>query len=449
MSSKHTKIFVVEDNEWYNRLLKHNLEMNEDHEVQCFSDGASMLKALDQSPDIITLDYRLPDKTGKELLSDIRKRGSKAAVIIISEQEDIGTAVELLKAGATDYIEKREQIRDRLLHTVESIKKHQQLSERVEILEEEVAKKYDFSEIMAGESEPLLQVFKLITKAAKTDINVIVNGETGTGKELVSRAIHFNSNRAKGPFVPINVAAIPSELIESELFGHEKGAFTGAHQQRKGKLEQARGGTLLLDEIGEMDLNMQAKLLRVLQEREFTRVGGEKSLKLDTRVIVATHKNLVEEVKAGRFREDLYYRLYGVTITLPPLRDRGQDILLLSNKFIESFCKEQSIAVKQLNKSAKKKLMNYGFPGNIRELKSVIELAITLCDEAEIDESDIQFPEIPLESKLFNGTQTMRAYQMMILNHYLERHNDDVQEVAKILDIGKSTIYRMLKEGEG
>lgn len=445
-ASDRVLVFVVEDNDWYNRLLKHNLELNADHEVHAFSTGAEVLSALDRKPDIITLDYRLPDSNGKELLQKIHTDAPDTAVIIVSEQEDIETAVELLKAGATDYLEKTKDLRDRLLHSIEQIKKQRTLEKRVEVLEEEVGRKYDFSTTMAGESESLQKVFSLITKATKTDINVIVTGETGTGKELVSKAIHFNSRYSKGPFVALNVAAIPKELIESELFGHEKGAFTGANQTRVGKLEQATNGTLLLDEIGEMDLPLQAKLLRVLQEREFSRVGSNNIIQLKCRVVVATHRNLVNEVKNGNFREDLYYRLYGITIALPPLRDRGSDVVILAQKFIAEFCKKQEIETKSLSKEAKKKLLGYNYPGNVRELRSVIELAVTLSDGEEIQADDIQFPEIPLDSKMFTQDRTMREYQHMILEHYLKEHNEDVQRVADILDIGKSTIYRMLKE---
>lgn len=442
------RIFIVEDNEWYNRLLKHSIELNPDHDVSSFLDGASMLAALDKKPDIVTLDYRLPDANGKELLQKIMEQSPHTAVIIVSEQEDIETAVGLLKSGAHDYLEKTKDIRDRLLHSIDLIKKQRSLKQRVEELEEEVGRKYDFDATMAGESEALKEVFKLMRKATRTDINVIVTGETGTGKEMVSKAIHYHSDFSRGPFVALNVAAIPKELIESELFGHEKGAFTGASQTRTGKLEQAANGTLLLDEIGEMDLSLQAKLLRVLQEKEFSRVGANKLIPLKCRLIVATNRNLVEEVKQGRFREDLYYRLFGITINLPPLRQRGGDILLLSEMFIEDFCKKQKLEARKLSKEAKKKLMNYAYPGNIRELKSVVELAVTLSEGPEVGEGDVQFPEIPLESKLFGESHTMREYEHMILQHYLNKHKDDVQMVSKVLDIGKSTIYRMLKEQE-
>lgn len=442
------RIFVVEDNEWYNRLLRHSLELNPDHEVFSFADGASLLMALGKKPDIVTLDYRLPDANGNDLLQRIIEESPSTAVIIVSEQEDIETAVSLLKAGARDYLEKTKDIRDRLLHSIDIIKKQRSLEQRVQELEEEVARKYDFSATMAGESEVLQQVFKLMTKATRTDINVIVTGETGTGKEMVSKAIHYHSAFARGPFVALNVAAIPRELIESELFGHEKGAFTGAIQGRTGRFEQAANGTLLLDEIGEMDLPLQAKLLRVLQEREFSRVGSNKLIPLKCRVIVATNRDLVDEVKQGRFREDLYYRLFGITINLPPLRERGNDILLLAEMFIGDFCRKQNMEAKKLSKEAKKKLMGYLYPGNVRELKSVVELAATLSEGPEISEADIHFPEIPLESRLFQENRTMREYEHLILDHFLHKYKDDIQLVSKTLDIGKSTIYRMLKERE-
>ncbi|GAB4382639.1 MAG: acetoacetate metabolism transcriptional regulator AtoC [Salibacteraceae bacterium] len=442
-----TTLFVVEDNEWYNRLLKHNLELDPEHEVHTFTNGQGMLEALEKlRPDIITLDYRLPDVSADQLIPEIKKRSPKSAIVIISEQDDIGTAVGLLKQGADDYLEKSKDLRDRLLHTIAGLKKHRHLEQRVEQLEEEVSKKYVYSELLAGESEKLQEVFKLINKAVKTNINVMVTGETGTGKELVSKAIHYNSAQAKGPFVALNVAAIPDELIESELFGHEKGAFTGAHQLRKGKFEEASKGTLLLDEIGEMDLNMQSKLLRVLQEREFCRVGSNKPIPLQCRVIVATHRNLADMVKNGTFREDLYYRLYGITINLPPLRERGSDIIILAEKFIAEFAQAHGLSEKKLTPQARKKLLQYDFPGNVRELKSVVELAATLSEGNTIEEDDIQFPQLSLENKLFGTERTMREYQHLILMHYMKKYNDDVSLVAKKLDLGKSTIYRMLKE---
>jgi two-component system response regulator AtoC len=316
MSEKPFKIFVVEDSEWYNRLLVHTLSLNPDFEIRSFYNGKDFLNALFESPDIITLDYRLPDFTGLELLKRIREENNDVQVILISEQEDINTVVSLLKMGAYDYISKSDDIKDRLTNTVRNIRSGIGLRREISTLRKEVQKKYSFRESILGESPAIKTVYDKIDKALSTNITVIITGETGTGKELVAKAIHYNSKRKDKSFVTVNVAAIPSELIESELFGHEKGAFTGASNRRIGRFEEADGGTLFLDEIGEMELSLQAKLLRVLQEKEIVRIGSNKPIKTDCRIVVATNKNLKEEVKKGNFREDLYYRLLGLPIEL-------------------------------------------------------------------------------------------------------------------------------------
>ena len=371
MSEKPFKIFVVEDSEWYNRLLVHTLSLNPDFEIKSFFNGKDFLNCLFELPDIVTLDYRLPDITGLELLKRIREENIDTQVILISEQEDIDTVVSLLKMGAYDYISKSDDIRDRLLNTVKNIRNGIGLKREISTLRREVQKKYSFREIILGESPAIKMVYDLIDKALGTNITVIITGETGTGKELVAKAIHYNSKRKDKSFVTVNVAAIPSELIESELFGHEKGAFTGASYRRIGRFEEADGGTLFLDEIGEMEMSLQAKLLRVLQEKEIIRIGSNKPVKTDCRIVVATNKNLKEEVKKGNFREDLYYRLLGLPIELPPLRDRGNDILILASYFIGKFCDENNIPLKKLSVQSQKRLMSYTFPGNVRELKSL------------------------------------------------------------------------------
>lgn len=337
------RIYIVEDNDWYQKLLKHTVSLNPDYEVQTFSTGKELLNALEEIPDIITMDYRLPDISGEELLEKIKSRTPNTQVIVISEQEEIETAVHLLKLGAYDYIVKGTDIRNRLLNTLTNAQNQSQLLRKIEKLEQEVQTKYTFDETIIGQSAKMQRIFQLLQKAVSNNITVSVSGETGTGKEVVAKAIHYNSNVKDKPFVAINVAAIPKELFESELFGHEKGSFTGANQTRIGKFEEADGGTLFLDEIGELDPVFQAKLLRALQEREFTRVGGNKVYKFNCRIIVATHKNLLEEVKAGNFREDLYYRLFGLPIDLPPLRERDKDVLLLAKTFISRFCKENKM----------------------------------------------------------------------------------------------------------
>merc|ERR1712086_1229227 len=269
------------------------------------------------------------------LLKKIKKHNPDVFVVIISSQKEIDTAVDLLQEGAYDYIVKNDNARDRLWNVFRNLSNQIELKEEVVELREKVLDQYDLSKSIIGESDSLKDSLKLISKASRTEINVTISGETGTGKEVVANAIHYNSNRKNKKFVAVNAAAIPKELIESELFGHEKGAFTGALQQRIGKFEEANGGTIFLDEIGELGLNLQVKLLRVLQEGEVVRVGGNKPIKVNARIITATHKNLVDEVQKGTFRQDLYYRLIGLPVELPPLRDRGNDIIILANFFLK------------------------------------------------------------------------------------------------------------------
>jgi two-component system response regulator AtoC len=446
MSEKPFKIFVVEDSEWYNRLLVHTLSLNPDFEVKSFYNGKDFLNSLFESPDIVTLDYRLPDFTGLELLKRIREENNEVQVILISEQEDINTVVNLLKMGAYDYISKSDDIKDRLTNTVRNIRNGIGLKREISTLRREVQKKYSFRESILGESPAIKTVYDLIDKALSTNITVIVSGETGTGKELVAKAIHYNSKRKDKSFVTVNVAAIPSELIESELFGHEKGAFTGAAYRRIGRFEEADGGTLFLDEIGEMELNLQAKLLRVLQEKEIVRIGSNKPIKTDCRIVVATNKNLKDEVKKGNFREDLYYRLLGLPIELPPLRERANDILILARYFIGKFCEENNIPVKKLSVQSHKKLMNYPFPGNVRELKSVVELAVTLSENDTIEPVDLVIDRGDPLSDIANDNLTLREYQIKIIKATLKKNNDDIKLAADKLDIGISTIYRILKD---
>ena len=446
MTEKHFQVFVVEDNDWYNQLLVHTLSLNPDFQVHSFNNGGDCLDNLDRGPDVITLDYRLPDMTGIDVLRRIKNVNPDIQVIMISEQADINVVVDLLKEGAYDYIVKTNDIRERLLNTVQNICNNLGLKKEISDLKREVQKKYSFSHLVIGESAPIQKVQELVSRATNTNITVSIFGETGTGKELVAKAIHYNSSFKSGPFVAINVSAIPAELVESELFGHEKGAFTGASYQRIGKLEEASNGTLFLDEIGEMDMAFQVKMLRALQEKEITRVGSNKNIKINCRIIVATNKNLAQEVKKGNFRKDLYYRLLGLSIELPPLRERGNDVLILATHFIRSFSKENKLPVKKLSPAAIQKLRQYPFPGNIRELKSVMELAVTLSDGDQIDPGDIVFGEEEIIDISQPEDLTLREYERRIVQAYLDKYNNDVKAVAGKLDIGAATVYRMLKE---
>ncbi len=446
--SEAFKIFVVEDDEWYSKMLAYTFNLNPDDSVTNFKTGKDFLQKLDEQPDLVTLDFRLPDMDGAELLKKIKSFNPDIEVIVISGQDSIETAVELLKEGAYDYIVKQKDIRERLVNTIRNVKSKKLLKKEITALKQEVETKYSFQNSLIGGSAAFTKVFQLIEKAASTSINVTINGETGTGKEMVAKAIHYNSARKKSPFVAVNVTAIPSELVESELFGHEKGAFTGAVARRIGRFEEADKGTLFLDEIGEMSLSMQAKLLRVLQEKEIVRVGSNASVKVDCRIIVATHKNLMEEVKNGKFREDLYYRLYGLTITLPPLKERDNDILILAKHFVKNFCKENKMDVKNISHTAQQKLMGYSFPGNVRELRSIIELAAVMCDSSEIGPDDILFGSYDDElSHSSNSSQelTLKEYSDRIIKSYLKKYDNNIKLVAEKLDIGQSTIYRLLK----
>lgn len=449
MDNSNFLVFVVEDDEWYSKLLVHSISLNPEFEVKRFFSGKDVLDAMHERPSVITLDYRLPDIDGESLLLKIKEIDPSVEIIIISEQENITTAVELLKLGAYDYIVKSKDIKDRILTAVTNLQKNVDLKKQITSLKREVQEKFTFEKSIIGSSAKIKSVFQMMEKALQTNITVSVYGETGTGKEMVAKAIHFNSTRKSEPFVALNVAAIPAELIESELFGYEKGAFTGAVTTRKGKFEEAHGGTLFLDEIGEMDLNGQVKLLRVLQEKEVVRVGGNKTIKTDCRIIVATHKNLLDEVKEGRFREDLYYRLFGLPIHLPPLRERDDDCLILSQYFIEAFCKQNQLETKYITEEARHKIRRYSWPGNVRELKSVIELAVVLSSSDEIKADDITLPARgDLMSNLLMTEETMRIYSIRIVRHFLNKYNNDTKKVADLLDIGQTTVYRLIKEAK-
>lgn len=442
------KIFIVEDDELYGAMLKHHLSLNPDNEVHLFTTGSELLKNMYKRPSMISLDYRLPDMSGMDVLTRIKEHDSDVPVVIVSGQEDVGTAVDLLKRGAYDYVVKDEDTKNRLWNVVKNVKKHLDLKQELSDLKEEIGKRYEYNKVIRGNSPAIRDIFKLIEKATKSNISVSITGETGTGKELVAKAIHYNSPRARNQFVAINVSAVPSELIESEMFGHEKGSFTGATTRKIGKFELAHKGTIFLDEIVDMDMNMQTKLLRVLQEKEFTRVGGNEVIKTDARVICATNKNMQEEVKNGNFREDLYYRLLGLPIELPPLRQRGNDILILAKYFVDEFCKENKLPVLNISEKAKEKLMKYPFPGNVRELKAVMELAAVLANSETIEEDDITFSSTNSVSDFLLEENTLQAYVRKIIKYYLEKYDNNVMTVARKLDVGKSTIYRMIKNQE-
>lgn len=440
------KIYVVEDDPLFAKTLKFHLALNPDYEIEIFSDGRKCIDNLYKNPALITLDYNLPGMSGLNVLKKVKELNPDLPVIIISSQHDVKVAVDLLKEGAYDYIVKDEDMFQRLWRALGIINEKMQLQSKIRELETEIGKKYKYENLIKGQSIAIQNIFAMIEKATKTNITVSITGETGTGKELVAKAIHFNSDRRNKAFVAVNVSAIPSELIESELFGHEKGSFTDAFNRRIGRFEEANYGTLFLDEIGDMDLSMQTKLLRVLQEEELSRVGGNSVVKLNVRVIVATHKNLAEEVKKGKFREDLYYRLLGLPISLPPLRERDNDVIILAKFFVDDFVTKNKMSKITITQHAQEKLRRYPFPGNIRELKAVVELAAIMTNNEYIEPEHIVFSSSSEFDGLLSEELTMREYYKHIIKHYLKKYNNKVTRVAEVLDIGKSSIYNLLKE---
>ncbi len=384
------KIFVVDDDPFLGNLIKTSLEKMETIEVTHFLTPDECLNNLNQNPDIVTIDYLLPGMNGEELLEKIKNHNEAIQCIMVSGQEKIDVVINTYKKGAVDYIIKNEGALVNIENAVKNACKNVYLKKEVETLQDQILDRNKYTNIL-GNSAAVLKTLKMIQKVEKSGIMVLVTGQSGTGKELVAKAIHYNSPRGRKPFVTVNMGAIPEDLIESELFGHEKGAFTDARDKRLGKFEEANEGSIFLDEIGEMDLLMQTKLLRVLQEKEVTRIGSNKAIKLDVRVIAATNRNLATEVKEGRFREDLFYRLQGFLIHLPPLFERGDDVILLSKSFLSEFCKENRLPQIALSKECQKFLTDYKWPGNVRELKAVIERAAVMCEDNEIKPEDIVF----------------------------------------------------------
>lgn len=441
------KIYVVEDNTLYAQILKKQLT-DDGYQVKLFHNGRDFLASLDEKPDLVTLDYTLPDMTGYDVLKKIQRRMPGTNVIIISAQENITTAIDLMKNGAYDYIMKAPDTREKLSNIIKNIRERDQLRKENILLKDAVKEKFNFRTLIKGNSREIDHVFELMDKAVQTQISVSISGATGTGKELVAKGIHYNSKRSNKPFIAVNVSAIPEGLIESELFGHEKGAFTGADSRKIGKFEQANGGTLFLDEIADLEIGLQAKLLRVLQERELVRLGGSETIPLDVRIITATHKNLGNLISDGKFRKDLYYRLLGLPIELPPLRDRGNDIILLAKFFVDEFCRENEMEPKEISDEAKKLLLTYHYPGNIRELKAVMELACVMTNRNTIKATHLNMNIDDNVQNLLATEKTIEEYTQEIIKHFLNKYNHNVRLVATKLGVGKSTIYRMLQNKE-
>lgn len=380
------KILVIEDEAAIRRVLKRILEqMDKTYIIDEAGDGAEGLDKIKQNDyDLVLCDIKMPKKDGIEVLEESKKIKPETTFVMISGHGDVDTAVGSMRLGAFDYISKPPDL-NRLMTSVKNALEHKELVVENKQLKKRVSKKYE----MIGNSEKMQQIKAVIDKVAPTDARVLITGSNGSGKELVAHWIYQKSKRSKGPMVEVNCAAIPSELIESVLFGHVKGSFTGAYKDKKGKFEQANGGTLFLDEVGDMSLSAQAKVLRALQESRINRVGSDKDIKVDVRVIAATNKNLKKEIAEGRFREDLYHRLAVILIEVPSLNERREDIPLLIEHFTKKIAAEQNMPVKKFTDKAIKMLQDYDWTGNIRELRNVVERLIILGGD-EVSDKDVK-----------------------------------------------------------
>ncbi len=450
MITKNSKILVCDDDETLCYLLKEQL-LEEGFAVDTVYDGEYAIQAIKGTLyDVLLLDLNMKVVQGEEVLKFVKEYNSTVQVIILSAQEEMRKAIECIKSGAYDFITKPYEF-DQLLLTINRAVEHKELIVRTELLTKEISKKS--SDTIIGSSPPLQRVLNLSQKAAVSDSNILIEGETGTGKELFAEYMHKQSSRKEKPFVVINCASLPDQLIESELFGHEKGAFTDAKNTKQGLVEIAHGGTLFLDEIGELSLTLQPKLLRFLENGEYRRIGGVVSLNSNVRVIGATNKNLLEEAENKNFRKDLLFRLNVITLTIPPLRDRQEDILVLANYFLGE--KSSVRAPKHLSEQANDMLLNYSFTGNVRELEHIIERAIIFAEGELILPDDLNLPHsYQARSRSLSSTEdndeilSMEELEKWHIKKVLDKNRWDRSQTANQLGISPKTLYTKIKKYE-
>jgi len=447
-------IFIVDDELAISKLLTYWVRDKWKYDAEAFTKSEDMFRKLHLKPDLILLDIMLPGINGIETLKRVKQMDENLPVIILSAQGSVEVAVEALKYGAFDYFPKPIDMQ-RLEPAVKNAIKSYDLTKELEHLRENVKKEYSFSNIISADGK-MQDVFKLVSKVLNNDITVLIHGESGTGKELIARAIHFNGKRKNNPFIVVNCASIPRELLESELFGHEKGSFTGAHQRKIGKFELAGGGTLFLDEVGELEMLLQAKLLRVVQEKEFERVGSAELIRSDVRIISATNIDLRKAVEEKRFREDLFYRLNSFPIYIPPLRNRRGDILVLIQHFLDEFNEKLGKNVKGFSKKALQLIYDYSWPGNIREMENTVERCLIITEENIIDIEDlpqhIRDNENSIRQEysgqLFSDDNIVPFEKLKeeAIRHALTVTNNNIVEAAKKLQLGRATIYRLMEK---
>lgn len=449
-------ILIVEDEPFQREMLKDFL-IREGHCISEAGSGEEALRLLSRgSFDLVLLDFKMPGMNGLEVLREARKLNPEIDAVIITAYGTIETAVAAMKAGAKDYITKPIDF-DELSILIEHIADHRRLIKENQILKEEVRSRSGSSGTLRYRSRKMAELVNLAGRIAPSQATVLIEGETGTGKELLARLIHGLSPRSEQPLITVNCAAIPETLIESELFGHEKGAYTGAVQRRIGRFEQADGGTLFLDEIGELSATVQVKLLRFLQEREFQRLGGEKTLKADVRIISATHQDLEARVKEGAFREDLFYRINVVTMKIPPLRERREDIPLLLEHFIKRFARDNCKKIEGVSREARDLFIRYNYPGNVRELENIVERAVVICRSSLLTLEDLPFQEALCAARVEGeGEQTqegtlqhaLEALERQMIRDALEKAAFNQTQAAKTLGLSERMLrYKLKKYG--
>src|SRR2546425_1213711 len=449
MNSMKQFILVVEDDAPMCELLT-SFFSEKGYEVSTVQDGEAALARLEQQDyALVITDIKLPGMSGLELLARIRVDWSEVAVIIMTAFSSISSAVEAMKLGAEDYIGKPFQL-DELAITVEKALERRSLRREVKVLRDELMGRYNFSNIV-GRSRPMQQLFEVIKRiAAGRDASVLIIGSTGTGKELAARAIHYNSERRDAPFMPINCSAIPDTLLESELFGHQKGAFTGAHETRRGLIEEAQGGTVFLDEINTLSPSLQVKLLRVLQERVVRRVGGRENIPIDIRLVSASNEELEDGVKRGEFRQDLFYRLNVVPVRLPDLKDRREGIPLLVHHFLEKVAQQNGEPVRRFSNEAMRVLMTHTWPGNVRELENAVEHALTMGSGEILLPEDLPVsvtaPERDIVSEATLDDLTLAELERRYIIRVLEKMGGHQLNTARVLGIDRRTLYRRLRQ---
>ena len=453
MSPEETGSILVVDDDAEMRALIRDVLQGRGHQVTVAQSGREALKRMaEEDYEVVLTDLRMREMPGIELLAEVKRAYPDTNVILMTAFGSVETAIAAMKQGAYDYLTKPVKTEELILVTEKALQEAV-LRREVNRLRREVRKEYSFHQIL-GKSKPMREVFDLIRRVADSSTNVLITGESGTGKELVAKAIHYNSERRDAPFVPVNCAAIPDTLLESELFGHMKGAFTDAKSDKRGLFEEASGGTLFLDEISELPLMLQAKLLRAIQEREIRRVGATRAVPVDVRIIAATNLALADEVKAKRFREDLYYRLIVIEIRMPPLRDRREDIPLLVDAFLRKCAEAGRKEPRAMSESTLALLMDYPWPGNVRELENVIERAVTLARGEKIVPEDLP-PAVQgargerrVLDEAAERTLPLQEVEQEYIQRILEKTGGNKYQAAQVLGIDRKTLYRKLAEIE-